>query len=187
MADDAAELLRRAGQEAGHVFEGQDRDVEGVAEAHEARALHRGIDVQAARQKRRLIGHDARSARPSMRAKPTTMFLRPVLVHFEELAIVHHAVDHVLDVVGQVGFGRDDRVERRVHAVDGVGGGAPRRIFAVVLRQVAEQLADHAQAFGIVGGDEVAHAADRVVGDGAAQLFLGDVFVGDGLDARPGR
>ena len=60
--------------------------------------------------------------------------------------------------------------------------GAARRIFAVVLRQVAQQLADHAQALGVVGGDEVAHAADRVVRHGAAQRFLGDVFMGDGLD-----
>ena len=48
-----------------------------------------------------------------MRAKPTTMFLREVLVHLEELAVVHHAVDHVLDVVGQVRFGGHDGVERR--------------------------------------------------------------------------
>ena len=60
--------------------------------------------------------------------------------------------------------------------------GAARRVLAVVLRQVAEQLADHAQALGVVGGDEVAHAADGVVRHGAAQLLLGDVFVRDGLD-----
>ena len=64
----------------------------------------------------------------------------------------------------------------------GIGGGAARRVLAIVLRQVAEQFADHAQAFGIVGGDEVAHAADGVVRHGAAQLLLGDVLVGDGLD-----
>ena len=30
--------------------------------------------------------------------------------------------------------------------------------------------------------DEMAHAADGVVRHGAAQFFLGDVLVGDGLD-----
>ena len=105
-----------------------------------------------------------------------------VLVHLEELAIVHHAMNHILDVVGQIGFGGNDGVEGGVHAVGRVCGGAARRIFAIVLRQVADQLANHAQAFGIVGRDEVAYAAHRIVGHGAAEFFLGDVFVGDGAD-----
>ncbi len=37
--DDAAVLLRGAGHEAGHVHEGDHRDVEGIAEAHKARGL----------------------------------------------------------------------------------------------------------------------------------------------------
>lgn len=48
VADDAAVLLRRARQEARHVHEGDDGNVEGVAEAHEASTFHRGVDVQAA-------------------------------------------------------------------------------------------------------------------------------------------
>lgn len=35
-------------EEARHVHEGDDGNVEGVAETHEASALHRGVDVQAA-------------------------------------------------------------------------------------------------------------------------------------------
>ncbi len=73
-----------------------------------------------------------------MRANPTTRFVRPMLVHLEKFAVVHHPVNHVLDVVRLVGFGGHDGVQRRVHAVDGVGGGAPRRVFAIVLRQVAD-------------------------------------------------
>ena len=168
MADDAAELLLGAGQKAGHVLEGEDGNVEGVAEAHEARALHRGVDVEHAGEERGLVGDDADGAAVHAREADHDV-PGPVLVNFEELAIVHHAVDRVLDVVGQVRFGRDDGVECGVHAVDGVVGGAARRVFAVVLRQVAEQLANHAQALGIVRGDEVAHAADGIVRHGAAQ------------------
>ena len=57
--DDALPLLRRAGQEAGHVDEGQHRDVEGVAGAHEPRRLLGGVDVEAAGELRRLVGDDA--------------------------------------------------------------------------------------------------------------------------------
>ena len=39
MLDDAAVFLPGAGQEAGHVDKGQDRDFKTVAEPHEARSL----------------------------------------------------------------------------------------------------------------------------------------------------
>ena len=45
--DDAAVLLERAGKKSGHVLEGDDRNVEGVAEADEPRALDRSVDVEA--------------------------------------------------------------------------------------------------------------------------------------------
>ena len=68
--DDAAALLGGAGQEAGHVDEGHERDVEAVAEADEARRLHRRVDVQAAGQVRGLVGDDARPAgRPGARSR----------------------------------------------------------------------------------------------------------------------
>ena len=68
--DDAAVLLRRAGHEAGHVDEGDDRDVERIAEAHEARRLDRALDVEAAGQHQRLVGDDAdRSGRPCARSR----------------------------------------------------------------------------------------------------------------------
>lgn len=40
--------LKITWQEARHVYESDDRDVEGVAEANEPRSLHRGVDVQTA-------------------------------------------------------------------------------------------------------------------------------------------
>jgi hypothetical protein len=72
--DDAAELLRRAGQEAGHVDERHQRDVEAVAEPHEARGLDRRVDVEAAGEVLGLVGDDP-TGRPPSRAKPQMMFL----------------------------------------------------------------------------------------------------------------
>ena len=57
--DEAAPLLGGSGQEAGRVDEGADRQVEGVAEAHEAGSLDRGASVEHPGQHRRLVGHDA--------------------------------------------------------------------------------------------------------------------------------
>ena len=58
MTDDSAPLLRRARQEARDVLERDERNVEAVAEADEARALERGADVQAAGEVGGLVGDD---------------------------------------------------------------------------------------------------------------------------------
>src|ERR1035441_4321533 len=57
--DDATVLLLRAGEEAGDVFERDQRNVEAVAEAHEARALDAGVDVEHSGKKVWLVGDDA--------------------------------------------------------------------------------------------------------------------------------
>src|SRR3546814_8662843 len=59
MRDYAAISRRGAGQEARHVDEGDDGDVEAVAEPHEAPGLLRAVDVEAPRQHHRLVGDDA--------------------------------------------------------------------------------------------------------------------------------
>ena len=105
-----------------------------------------------------------------------------MLLDFEKVAVVDHGVNDILNVVGQVGFGRNNGVERFVGAVDGIGAGLARRVVQIVRRNEAEQLAHHRQAFGIVVGQEVGHAGGFVVGVRAAELVLGDLFVGHGLD-----
>jgi hypothetical protein len=73
--DQAAVFLRGARQEARHVDEGDDRDVEAVAEAHEARALARGVGIEHAGERQRLVGDDADGRSRRCGAKPVTMFL----------------------------------------------------------------------------------------------------------------
>ena len=108
----------------------------------------------------------------------------PVLVDFEEIAVVDDAVDDVFDVVGLVGFGGDDGIERRVlRDRSGSFAGRARRVVAIVLRQVAQQLADHLQAFGVVvrRGSGATPLVELCV-VAPPSVFLGDVFVGDGFD-----
>jgi hypothetical protein len=66
---------RRAGQEARHVDERDDRDVERVAEA--ARSGRPSRDASMSRQPAQMRGWLATmpTVRPPKRAKPTTMFL----------------------------------------------------------------------------------------------------------------
>ena len=85
MADDPAPLLCRAGEEAGHVDEGHERDVERVARAHEPRRLDRRVDVEHARERRRLVPDDPDGV-PAEAREAADDVLRPVRLHLEELA-----------------------------------------------------------------------------------------------------
>ena len=181
MADDAAPLLRGAGQEAGHVGEGEERDVEGVAGAHEPRALARRLDVEHSCQVLGLVADhaDGKAVEPREAADDV---LRPVLVDLEELLVVDDARDHVAHVVGLLRVVGDERVQLGVLAVGIVVGLDPRRHLEVVLRQEADQVADVLEARLLVLGSEVRDAGLRVVGHRAAERLELDLLAGDGLD-----
>src|ERR1035437_2443851 len=97
VADDAAELLLGARQKTGNVLKRQNREIERIAETDEARLLHGGVNVQASRQKSRLIRHNPNRAAIHSRESHYNI-ARKMLLDFEELAVVHHAVDDVFDV-----------------------------------------------------------------------------------------
>src|SRR3546814_3091656 len=59
MLDDSVIFLRGAGQEAGDIDEGEDRNLECIAKADEARRLLRGIEVKHPREHQRLVRDDA--------------------------------------------------------------------------------------------------------------------------------
>ncbi len=128
-----------------------------------------------------LVGDDADGAAVQAREADDDI-AREVLLHFEEVAVIDDAGDDVLDVVGLRRIGGNDGVERCVFAIDGIVGGAARRRVKIVRGQKAEELAQHGEALLIVMREEVRDAGDLVVGGGAAQLFLGDLFVRDGAD-----
>ncbi len=132
VTDDAAPLLRGAGEKSRDVDEGDERNVEAVAEAHEARGLHRGVDVEAPGQVRRLIGDD--SDRPAVEPGEGDDDVAGVIgLDLEQVAVVDHPPDQRAHVVGPRGLVGDHLVERRVGAVGAVLGGQARRILAVVL------------------------------------------------------
>ena len=140
VADDPAPLLRGAGQEAGHVDEGDERDVERVARADEARRLDRRVDVEHAGERARLVADDADRVAAEPREAADDV-LGEALVHLEELAVVDDLRDHLLHVVRLVRLVGDERVELGRLAVDGIGRRGVRRRLEVVLRQEREQVA----------------------------------------------
>ncbi|VTR68662.1 conserved hypothetical protein [Desulfosarcina cetonica] len=181
VADDAAPFLLAAGQVAGNVGNGQQRDVEGIAEPNEARGLVRGVDVQATGHDHGLVGDNAHAT--SVEAgKGGQDVGGEILVGFEVLAIVNDGFDDIPYVVGLVGAVRNDVVEGVLDAHGVVARVHHRRLFHVVGRQVGEQALDLLDGVFVVFAGELSHAAFLVVGHGAAQALEIDLLTGDRLD-----
>ncbi|CAM5586372.1 hypothetical protein SVIOM342S_06126 [Streptomyces violaceorubidus] len=181
MADDAAVLLVDAGQEAGYVQKGDDRDVEGVAHLDEARGLLRCLDVQYAGQALRLVGDDADDLAVQT-GQGADDVAGPALVDLQVLAVVDEFLDDLGHVVGAVAVRRDQVEQDVAAAVCGVRGLGAGRVLPVVLRQQGEEVADLGEAGLLVVVGEVAHAGRLGVHVGAAQAVLGDLLAGDRLD-----
>ncbi len=88
VTDDAAVLLSGTGQEAGHIDEGDKRNVEGIAETHETSALDGGIDVQATGSNARLVGNNTDGL--TTKATQTDHEVLGVVGHdFEEFTLIN--------------------------------------------------------------------------------------------------
>ena len=157
MADDPAPLLRRSGQEARHVDECDERDVERVTGADEARSLFGGADVEHAGERLRLVPHDA-DALPAEAGKAADDVLGVERLDLEELAVVDDRRDDALDVVRLGRLVGDEAVELRRLPFDRIGRLVEGRGVRVRLRQEAEQIARVLECRGLVGCDQVGNA-----------------------------
>ena len=165
VADDAAAFLVLAGQEAGHVHQVHQWDVERVAEADEAGGLVGGVDVQAAGLHVGLVGDDAdhHAADP---AEADDDVLGEVLVHFQEIPVIHQAADDGLDVQG-----------RAVVAGNQVA-------HAFVRAQVKRGVQLVGRFFRVVGGKEGKEPLQDVQGVRVAVRHEVDVAGHGGVDGR---
>ena len=106
-------------QEARHVDERQQWNVERVARADESRGLVGRVDVERSGQHRRLVRHDADAASADVREADDDV-RRPGRLDLEEVAVVDDTTDDVVHVVRLSRFGRNDRVKRHVAAIVGI-------------------------------------------------------------------
>ena len=104
--DHPAMLLRGARQEARNIDQGEDRNPESVAEAHEPPGLTAGIDVETAGQHQRLVGDDA-DRLPVDADEGGDDIAGEGLLDLKYLALIGDAADDLLDVVGFVRIRRE--------------------------------------------------------------------------------
>ncbi len=146
MPDDAAVLLIATRQVARDVDERDDRDAECVAEADEARRLHRGVDVDRPGQEFRLVADDA-DHMTAEAAEADDDVLREERLHLEELAVVQdscHDLPHVVGLVRRLG---NDGLQLRVGPLVVIGRRHVRRPLVVARWQVRQQAAHAGGAF----------------------------------------
>ena len=120
VGDDGTVFLVCAAEEARNVHEGHQRDVEGIAETHEAGCLAGSVDVQAASKYARLVGHDSDAPSAHM-GEADYDILGVVLVDFEELSVIHDGGNDAVHIVGLVRIVGNDVVETFLNSADRVG------------------------------------------------------------------
>ena len=89
MFDDAAIFLRCAGQEAGYIDKGDDRNRKGITEPNKARAFATGIDIQASGQHHRLVGDEAHGLAVES-AKAYDNVGGKLFLNFEKILFIAH-------------------------------------------------------------------------------------------------
>ena len=181
MDDNTVVLLTRTWEEAWDVYEGDERDVEGVTEADEASSLTRSVAVEGTCHDHRLVSDDT-DALTVEASEADDDVLSPVTVYFEELTVVDDRTDDIVHIVALVRLVRDDRVEDIVDAVYYVRRLYARSILHVVLGDEGEQVTDQADTFLFIVYSEVSDTTLGGMYAGTTELLLGNVFTRDGLD-----
>ena len=174
-------LLVDTGEETGDIDEGHDGDVEGIAEADETSALHRGVDVQATGEFERLVGDNTHSA--TLHATETNNnVLGEVGGDFEELVIIDDHLQELLHIIGHVGVSRDNVHEGGIGAVTRIVADTSGNAILVVQGEVVVELAHGTEHLDIVIVSTVSDTGLLGVDGGTTELFLSDLFSSDGLD-----
>ncbi len=181
MLDHATIFLGGAGQEAGHIDHGQDRNVKAVAEPHEPRSLARAVDVQNTRQHHWLVGHNTNSP-PLKTDEASDHILGKLGLHFIKVALISQLFDQLFHVVGRVGIVRHQCIKAAFDPRRVVKEGTGWRLLTVVQRQEIHQTAHFGQCFDVILEGGISHGGLFRVGRGAAQFFGGHLFIGHGLD-----
>ena len=181
MADDTTVLLGGTGQEAGNIYQGEQRNAEGIAGTDKACSLIGAVDIHAAGHGLGLVGDNTNGA--AIEAGKAGNHIGGIHAHVVHvLAAIGDGLDDIVHIIRLVGIIRDDGIQLIGNAVgivtieDGGSG------ITEVGGQVAQQTTDLVDAIGIIGGHEVRNAADAVVGHSAAQLFSIDLLAGNGFD-----
>jgi len=187
VTDNTTVFLTRTRQEARAVDKGDDRQIEGVTNADVAGDFVTRIDVERTGHIAGLVSNNADRVAIHT-CKTNDSVLRVGRLDFHEAVTVEDGINHVTNVVRAIRTIGNDAVERFFHAADRIFGNNARRLFVVILRQIAEQLLDKVKAIFFRFRGQMRHAAGAHVHARAAQVINRNLLARHGLDNfRPGQ
>ena len=131
MPDDAAPLLIGAGQIAGHIHQGEQRNIEGVAKANETGGLIRCVDIKSAAHDHGLVGDDADHVAVET-GEAHNDILGKKRMGLKEDAIVNYGGNDIFYIIGLARVVGNKRVEFCAFPVGAVAGVGMGRIFHIV-------------------------------------------------------
>ena len=179
-------LLPRTRQEARHVYQSHQRDIESIAETHETRPLAAGIAVEHTGIALRLVGHHAH-ALPVEAGKAHDDILGIIGLHLKKLAVVHYRPDDFVHIVRLIRIVRNDFIEKILQTVNRVGTFQTGSLFHIILGHITDEGTNHLHGLFFRFGREVRHTGFRGVHARAAQIFLRHILARHCLDyLRPG-
>ena len=182
-ADDARMFLFGSRLVSGGVHQGDDRQVERVAQTHESCHFFGGIHVEDARVDVRLVGHNA-DRMPVHAGESHHCGACEQLVHLHEFAVVHDAADHVEHVVWLAIVVGHDGGESFGHVTVGAGCGV--RVGGRLQVGVGWQVGEHGSCVvdrvGFVFAQIVRHSGGGVVHIAATEIVHADHFAGGRFD-----
>ena len=180
-------LLPRTRQEARHIHQGHQRNVERITKTHETRPLAAGIAVEHACIALRLVGHHAH-ALPVEAGEAHNDILGIIGLHFKKLTIVHYRSDNFVHVIRLIRIVRNDFIEEILQTVNRVGTFHPWCFLHVVLRNITDKGTDHLHGLFFRFGREVRHTRLRGMHARASQVFLRHILASHRLhDFRTGQ
>ena len=183
VTDDAVVFLVYARQEARHINQIHQREVEGIAEADETCCLIGSVHIQAASHDIGLVGDDTYAAAVET-GKASDDIGSKVLMHFVELAVIDNTADNILHIVRSIRIVRHYAVQGLILTIRVIAGINNRSILHVVAGQEGQEVTNLLYAVVLVLCGKVSHTAAAVMGHGAAQSLCGDFLSRDGLDNR---
>ena len=158
-ANNTAPLLVGAGEVAGNVDDGQNRNRERVAEANEAARLFTGLNVEGSGHLAGLVGDDTDGTAFNAR-KTNDDVRREQWLNLEEVLVVNDVLDDLVHVVRLVGRVGDDRVQALVsiRRLEDDVSVVNRVLRHVVVWQERNQCACVVESIRLIAGEVVRHA-----------------------------
>ena len=170
VADNAAVFLIGPRQESRYVDEGDDGNIEAVAEADETSGFIRRINIQTASHNTWLVCDDTNAAAVET-GKAADDIRSKVLMDFVEFTVIDERADYVLHVVRCIRIIRNNRIQALILTVRIITSINDRCIIHVVAWQEGQQVADLLDAVILILSCEMRHTAAGVVRHCAAKCL----------------